>query len=161
MPTTMQEWGRPPTRPRIAPKDPTCLTCRRTCHRRFQALLAEMMQQLTRCRRCGDYYLHHRVTHPHLLVSQAGEVQCDGWRESEEDGTMAEGRAPRWATNRYIIFRRRRPVFATNDVQALVVWLWGRDLRDHYTVFDYDTAYPVDNPNLYEWMQRLEETPDV
>jgi hypothetical protein len=83
MTSTMHAWARPQGRPRIAPKDPGCPTCRRTCQRRFQALLWEEMQQCTRCRRCGDYYGDHRVTHPHLLVSQAGEVQCDGWREGE------------------------------------------------------------------------------
>jgi hypothetical protein len=70
---------------------------------------------------------------------------------------MGDAQATLCMTDRYILLQGQRPVFTTNDVQALIPWLWGRDLRDHYTVLDYEKAYPVDNPDLCAWMQCLEE----
>jgi hypothetical protein len=66
-------------------------------------------------------------------------------------------RAPRGETDRYVVLKGTLPVFTTNDVQALLPWLWGRDLRDTYIVLDYEKAYAVDNPDLWAWMQCLEE----
>jgi hypothetical protein len=74
---------------------------------------------------------------------------------------MTETRATLCATDRYIMFKGQRPVFTTNEKEALVAWLWGRDLRDHYTVLDYEKAYGVDNPDLDTWIQRFEENGNV
>jgi hypothetical protein len=60
-----------------------CATCRRLQLRPRQTALLEAMQQLTRCRRCGEFYTHHRAQHPHRLLAPDGEVQCDGWRDEE------------------------------------------------------------------------------
>jgi hypothetical protein len=65
------------------------------------------------------------------------------------------------ATDRYVVLRRGQPVFTTQNVQTLVLWLWGRDIRNTYMVLDYEKAYPVDNPDLCVWMERLEDTCDV
>lgn len=61
-------------------------------------------------------------------------------------------------TDRYVILRRGQPVFTTQDVNDLVPWLWGRDLKDGYTVLDYEHPYPVDNPDLLAWVQPLKES---
>jgi hypothetical protein len=83
MPSTINGRTRSQTHHRIARKDPGCPTCGRLQLRPRQTSLLEAMQQLTRCRRCGDYYMHHLAQHPHRLVAPAGAVQCDGWSEGD------------------------------------------------------------------------------
>jgi hypothetical protein len=85
MPNHMNGVTIPQGRRRIAPVDPACPVCRRTYRHRLQDFFTETVQQFARCRRCGDFYRHHRVQHPHLLVERTGEVWCDRWSEDEED----------------------------------------------------------------------------
>lgn len=59
-------------------------------------------------------------------------------------------------TDRYILLRGGLPVFTTSDLQDLVPWLWGRQLRRNYVVLDYERPFPVDNPDLLEWIKALE-----
>jgi len=59
-------------------------------------------------------------------------------------------------THRYIILRRGLPVFTTDDCDVLLAYLWGRDLQEQYVVLDYEQPYPVDTPNLVEWIAPLQ-----
>jgi hypothetical protein len=59
--------------------------------------------------------------------------------------------------HRYIIFRGSEPVYTSNSYKWLISYLWGRDIKDNYVVYDYERPYPVDNPNLTDWLERLEE----
>jgi hypothetical protein len=94
--------------------------------------------------------------------SQGGwsEAWCDSSRGDTGRTIVAEAQARLCKTDRYVILKGKCPVFTTANVQALIPWLWGRDLRDHYTVLDYEKAYPVDKPDLCAWMQQLEEFAD-
>lgn len=59
-------------------------------------------------------------------------------------------------THRYVILRGGVPVYTTNDCQMLTHYLWGRDIKDNYVVYDYETPYPVDTPDLWTWLTQLE-----
>ena len=59
-------------------------------------------------------------------------------------------------THRYVVLRRGVPVFTTDDHELLLAYLWGQDILDRYVVLDYEQPYPVDTPNLLEWMALLE-----
>jgi hypothetical protein len=58
--------------------------------------------------------------------------------------------------HRYLILRRGVPVYTTDDVTMLLVYLWGRRLRDRYVVYDYERPYPWDTTDLCTWLKPLE-----
>jgi hypothetical protein len=58
-------------------------------------------------------------------------------------------------TDRFTVLWRGRPVFTTNERMRLVAFLWGCDTQDAYVVLDGERPYPVDDPNLLAWMERI------
>jgi len=58
-------------------------------------------------------------------------------------------------TDRYIVHRNGTPVYSTNELQDLVIFLWGRQVRFKYVVYDYERPYPFDNPDILAWIKPL------
>jgi hypothetical protein len=58
-------------------------------------------------------------------------------------------------THRYVVLSHGTPVYTTPDVDGILVYLWGRDIKDGYVVYDYETPYPVTHPNLTAFLARL------
>jgi hypothetical protein len=63
--------------------------------------------------------------------------------------------------HRYLITRRGVPVFTTDDCPSLLTYLWGRDVKERYVVFDYERPYPVDTPDLSAWIRPLEAAQQI
>jgi len=58
--------------------------------------------------------------------------------------------------HRYVLHRRGVPVYTTDDCAMLISYLWGRDIKHRYVVYDYEQPYPVDTPDLSAWILPLE-----
>jgi hypothetical protein len=51
-------------------------------------------------------------------------------------------------TDRYVVHCNGTPVYSTNELHDILLFLWGRQLRFQYVVYDYERPYPVDNPDI-------------
>ncbi len=60
-------------------------------------------------------------------------------------------------TDRYIVHRNGTPVYSCNELHDILLFLWGRQLRFKYVVYDYERPYPLDNPDLMTWLKPLLE----
>jgi hypothetical protein len=58
-------------------------------------------------------------------------------------------------TVRFLVLRQGCLVFTTNERRRLVAFLWGRDLKHGYVVYDYEQPYPWDDPDLLAWIVRI------
>ena len=56
-------------------------------------------------------------------------------------------------TDRYVVHRNGTPVYSTNKLQEILLFLWGRQLRFKYVVYDYERPYPFDNPDILTWLK--------
>jgi len=62
-----------------------------------------------------------------------------------------------YPTGRYVVHRNGIPVYSTNDLHDILCFLWGRQLRFTYVVFDFERPYPFDNPDILAWIKPLLE----
>jgi hypothetical protein len=76
-------------------------------------------------------------------------------RHGMNEGIPPCGNKPLNPHDRYVMHRCGVPVWTTNDRNYIVAWLWGRDIRDQYVLYDYERPYNVDTPDLLRWFQRL------
>lgn len=53
--------------------------------------------------------------------------------------------------HRFVITRQGIPCHTDTDLTGVVAYLWGRDLRQRYVVYDEERSVPVDTPDLLEW----------
>ncbi len=60
-------------------------------------------------------------------------------------------------TDRYVVHRNGVAVFSTNDLHDILLFLWGKQLRFKYVVYDYERPYPFDNPDIVAWIKPLLE----
>jgi len=60
-------------------------------------------------------------------------------------------------TDRYLVCRDGSPVYSCNDLHDILLFLWGRQLRFTYVVYDYERPYAWNNPNILEWLRPLLE----
>ena len=58
-------------------------------------------------------------------------------------------------TDRYIGHCNGTPVYSCDELQYLVIFLLGREVRCTYVVYDYERPYPFDNPNIAAWIKPL------
>jgi len=58
-------------------------------------------------------------------------------------------------TDRYLVHRNGTPIYSTNVLYEILRFLWGRQLRFQYVVYDYERAYPFDNPDILAWIKPL------
>ena len=71
--------------------------------------------------------------------------------------------SPLCPTDRYVVLYRGKPVYTTACVQALILYLWGRQIGAtprgpyDYTVLDYEVPHVVDTANICAWLARLED----
>ncbi len=52
-------------------------------------------------------------------------------------------------TDRYVVHRNGVAVFSTNDLHDILLFLWGKQLRFKYVVYD--------NPDIVAWIKPLLE----
>ena len=73
------------------------------------------------------------------------------------------------STDRYIVLYLGEPVYTTPWAHEVVLYLWGKPLREHpeapwdYTVLDYEVPHPVTTTDLCAWLGGLplEDEPPV